>query len=166
MQGHARAHVFIVGSFPVVAVHSPIAIELRLPDWMHQNIHPVFHPMYLQLAGTKTVQPNLKQMLGNVLAPTDYGVERILAHRTVRGATEYLVQWEGCSYLQSTYEPESNLAFAQSKLSAYQNKRRQIETDVSCVLCEDPLRSGQIFVDSYNPTRLHTTDYNVDNVDA
>jgi hypothetical protein len=25
--------------------------------------------MYLQLAGTRTVQPNLKQVLGNVLTP-------------------------------------------------------------------------------------------------
>ena len=33
-----------VGSFPVVAVHSPIAIEVRLPNWLHKNIHPVFHP--------------------------------------------------------------------------------------------------------------------------
>ncbi len=31
------------GSFPVVAVHSPLAIELRLPAWMHRNIHPVFY---------------------------------------------------------------------------------------------------------------------------
>eukprot|EP01046_Picozoa_sp_COSAG06_P055358 COSAG06_NODE_10156_length_1738_cov_4.849908_3_plen_91_part_01 len=39
-----------VGSFLVVAVHSPIAIEVRLPSWLHKNIHPVFHPMYLKLS--------------------------------------------------------------------------------------------------------------------
>eukprot|EP01043_Picozoa_sp_COSAG02_P116167 COSAG02_NODE_52572_length_307_cov_0.625000_1_plen_51_part_10 len=38
---------------------------------------------------------------------------RILAHRIVNGKTEYLVQWEECSYLQSTYEPECNLSYAQ-----------------------------------------------------
>eukprot|EP01043_Picozoa_sp_COSAG02_P032841 COSAG02_NODE_2212_length_9491_cov_210.102215_3_plen_126_part_00 len=122
--------------------------------------------MYLQLAGTRTVQPNLKRVLGNVLTPADYGVERILAHRTVRGVTEYLVQWEGCSYLQSTYEPECNLAFAQSKLSLYRNKRRQIETDVSCVICEDPLRSGQVYVDTYNLARLYPLYANGDDVDG
>ena len=130
------------GSFPVVAVHSPLAIELRLPKWMHANIHPVFHPMYLQLASTSTVQKNLKATLGDILAPAEYGVDRILAHRVVRGVTEYLVQWEGCSYLQSTYEPESNLTHAQAKLTTYQNKRRQIETDVASVIFEDPWRNG------------------------
>ena len=100
--------------------------------------------MYLQLAGTRTVQSGLKKQLGNVLTPADFGVEKILAHRTVRGQVQYLVQWEGCSYLQSTYEPESNLIHAQSKLAEYQQKRRQIETDVACVLCEDPFRSGEV----------------------
>ena len=79
-----------------------------------------------------------------MLTPADFGVEKILAHRTVRGQVQYLVQWEGCSYLQSTYEPESNLIHAQSKLAEYQQKRRQIETDVACVLCEDPFRSGEV----------------------
>ena len=37
---------------------------------------------------------------------------------------------------------------AQSKLAEYQKKRRQIETDVAYVLCEDPLRSGQVFTRS------------------
>ena len=75
------------GAFPVVAVHSPLAIELRLPAWMHQQIHPVFHPMYLKLASTTTVQKDLKRTLGTVFEPADFGVERILAHRIVKGRT-------------------------------------------------------------------------------
>ena len=71
-------------------------------------------------------------------------MERILAHRVVNGETQYLVQWEGCSYLQSTYEPESSLSHAQTKLSQYHRKRRKIEVDVSTVLCEDPLRIGAV----------------------
>ena len=94
------------------------------------------------MASTSTVQKNLKATLGDILTPAEYGVERILAHRVVRGVTEYLVQWEGCSYLQSTYEPESNLTHAQAKLTTYQNKRRQIETDVASVIFEDPWRNG------------------------
>ena len=86
----------------------------------------------------------LKATLGNVLTPSDYGVDRILAHRVVNGTTEYLVQWEGCSYLQSTYEPECNLTYAQTKLSAYQNKRRKIVTDVASVMCDDPWRNGTV----------------------
>jgi len=132
------------GAFPVVAVHSPLAIEVRLPKWMHDNIHPVFHPMYLRLASRTTIQSDLRWQLGNVLTPADFGVDRILAHRSVRGQTEYLVQWEGCSYLQSTYEPESSLSHAQTKLTQYHQKRRKIEIDVATVLCDDPLRTGAI----------------------
>jgi hypothetical protein len=125
---------------------------------MHANIHPVFHPMYLQLASTKSVQSNLKATLGNVLTPSDYGVDRILAHRIVNGKTEYLVQWEGCSYLQSTYEPECNLSYAQTKLSAYQSKRRKIVTDVASVMCDDPWRNGTAVAVDYRRVNelLHT----------
>ena len=100
--------------------------------------------MYLRMASTTTVQRDLKAKLGNILTPADYGVERILAHRVVRGETQYLVQWEGCSYLQSTYEPESSLSHAQTKLSQYHSKRRKIEVDVATALCEDPLRTGAV----------------------
>eukprot|EP01043_Picozoa_sp_COSAG02_P069361 COSAG02_NODE_11852_length_1642_cov_18.889825_2_plen_97_part_00 len=42
--------------------------------------------MYLQLASTKSVQSNLKATLGNVLAPSDYGVDR--RGRQVRDVSE------------------------------------------------------------------------------
>ena len=51
------------GSFPVVAVHSPLAIELRLPSWMHDRMHPVFHPMYLKLSSQNRTEPGLKKLL-------------------------------------------------------------------------------------------------------
>ena len=94
--------------------------------------------------GVTTMQLGLRKQLESALNPERFGVERILAHRIVNGMTEYLVQWEGCSYLQCTYEKEDNLSHAQRKLAAYQAKRRQIEIDASLVLCEDPLRTGSI----------------------
>ena len=54
------------------------------------------------------------------------------------------MQWEGCSYLQSTFEPEESLAHAQTKLAQYHRKRRLLEIDVATVLCEDPLRTGAV----------------------
>ena len=51
------------GSFPVVAVHSPLAIEIRLPSWMHDRMHPVFHPMYLKLSSQNRTEPGLKKLL-------------------------------------------------------------------------------------------------------
>ena len=107
----------------------------------------------LKLSDTVSTQKNLKQVLGNVFHGADYGVDRILAHRVVGGKTEYLVQWEGCSYLQSTYEPEEALPHAQRKLAQYQTKRRAIEVDVAFVLCEDPLRTGAIFASEHRVRR-------------
>eukprot|EP01044_Picomonas_judraskeda_P015491 COSAG03_NODE_2603_length_2602_cov_164.274071_2_plen_151_part_00 len=34
----------------------------------------------------------------------------------------HLVQWQNCSYLQSTFEPESGLAHAQKAIAKYQRK--------------------------------------------
>jgi hypothetical protein len=123
-------------------VHSPIAIEVRLPSWLHKNIHPVFHPMYLKLSDKVSPDKGLRKTLENVFEPGDYGVEGILAHRKRGNKTEYLVQWENCSYLQSTWEPEDGLAHAQRHLTAYQKKSRQVEIDVASVLLEDPTRLG------------------------
>ena len=53
-------------------------------------------------AEKQTIDSNLRAQLGNVFESADYGVERILAHRARGKLTEYLVQWENCSYLQAT----------------------------------------------------------------
>ena len=54
-------------------------------------------------------------------------MEHIIAHRNGRQGTDYLVQWRHCSYLQSTWEPESNLTSAQTAINAYMSKSRKIE---------------------------------------
>ena len=115
------------GAFPVVAVHSPLAIELRLPAWMHSRIHPVFHPMYLRPSPTVSQEPRLRQNLETILNPGEYEVEHIIAHRKGRQGTDYLIQWKNCSYLQATWEPEANLTSAQSAITAYMAKSRKIE---------------------------------------
>lgn len=132
------------GSFPVVAVHSPIAIEVRLPAWLHANVHPVFHPMYLKPASNKSVDGGLRTKLQSVFEPKTEGVQGILAHRLRKGGTEFLVQWEGCSYLQSTWEPEAGLAGAQRHLTAYAKKSRKVEVSVCDVLMNDPRRTGEV----------------------
>ena len=47
--------------------------------------------------------------------------------RSRGGHNEYLVQWENCSYLQATWEPQTNLLSAQSKLTQYHAKARKVE---------------------------------------
>ena len=69
------------GPFTVAAVHSPIAVEVTLPKWLHANLHPVFHPMYLKMAEKRSADVNLRAQLRGVFDSADYGVESILAHR-------------------------------------------------------------------------------------
>jgi hypothetical protein len=116
------------GSFPVVAVHSPSAIEIRLPAYAHGRIHPVIHPMYLKLASNRSVQKGFRQVVDRHFDPS-YPVEAIVAHRRQNGRLEYLVQWEGCGLLQSTWEPEDNLVTAQRVRDRYwqRSQQRQLE---------------------------------------
>ena len=134
------------GAFQVVAVHSPIAIELRLPSWLHSSIHPVFHAMYLKPSTTASADRGMKKLLQDVFEPADYEVQVILAHRSRAAGTEFLVQWMGCSYLQSTWEPEAGLAHAQRHLSAYRDKSRHVDVDVATVMLCDPARLGSRLV--------------------
>ena len=82
--------------------------------------------MYLKMAEKRTVDVNLRKQLQGVFDSADYGVASILAHRVRSGETQYLVQWENCSYLQSTWEPESRLVSAHTILSRYHARARQV----------------------------------------
>ena len=55
----------------------------------------------------------------------EFGVKEILAHRTQRKKLQYLVRWEGCSYLQSTWEDSTSLATAPKVIKAYKAKTKQ-----------------------------------------
>ena len=98
--------------------------------------------MYIKPSSTVSEDRGLQKKIGNVFEPADYGVEGILAHRVRRGKTEYLVQWENCSYLQSTWEPESELTSAQRHLVAYNKKSRKIEMELATAMVEDGTRLG------------------------
>ena len=54
-----------------------------------------------------------------------FGVKEILAHRMLRKKLQYLVRWEGCSYLQSTWEDATSLAAAPKVVKAYKAKTKQ-----------------------------------------
>ena len=107
-------------------MHGPRAIEIRLPTYAHGRIHPVIHPMYLKLATTRSTQKGLKAVIDRHFDAA-YPIESIIAHRNVDGKTEYLVQWEGCGLLQSTWEPEDGLAAAQHVRDRYWKRNSQRE---------------------------------------
>ena len=117
---------FFTSFCPELAVHGPRAIEIRLPTYAHGRIHPVIHPMYLKLATTRSTQKGLKAVIDRHFDAA-YPIESIIAHRNVDGKTEYLVQWEGCGLLQSTWEPEDGLAAAQRVRDRYWKRNSQRE---------------------------------------
>ena len=131
------------GAFEVESVHSPVAIRVKLPGWLSANIHPVFHPMHLKPTTSAALDVGIRNRLSSVFEPEDYEVSGILAHRKRGPHTEFLVQWVGCSYLQSTWEPESGLAHAQRCLTAYMAKATKIEVAVVDALLMDPARLGR-----------------------
>ena len=86
----------------------------------------------------------IRDRLSSVFEPEEWEVSGILAHRKRGQHTEFLVQWAGCSYLQSTWEPESCLAHAQRCLTAYMAKATKIEVAVVDALLMDPERLGRV----------------------
>ena len=52
------------------------------------------------------------------------------------------MQWENCSCLQSTWEPEAELVSAQRLLAAYNKKIRKIDMELATAMVEDGTRLG------------------------
>ena len=137
------------GNFEVVAVHSPNAIEIHLPKYMHVRVHPVIHPQYLRLAerksngqfvtgvekgsGLRELIEGAAGQVGCFDTADGYGVDEIVAHRKVGvppdERLEYLVRWENCSNLQVTWEPTDSLLFAPQKLKKYHKKERELRME-------------------------------------
>ena len=108
--------------------------HIQLPVWA---IRPVFHPIYITPSSATA-----EDKIGSVFEPAEYGVEGILAHRKRHGKTEYLVQWESCSCLQSTWEPGAGLSSAQRILTACNWKSRKIGMELAAAMVDDETRLG------------------------
>ena len=95
------------------------------------QVHLVLHPSFLR----RSAKVGSEDMRGRRLyGGTDlkglfdrpeFGVKEILAHRMQRKKLQYLVRWEGCSYLQSTWEDATSLATAPKVIKAYKAKTKQ-----------------------------------------
>ena len=72
-----------------------------------------------------------------------FGVKEILAHHMLRKKLQYLVRWEGCSYLQSTWEDAASLATAPKVVKAYTAKQRDMslraESAWTCMTAAPPI---------------------------
>ena len=108
-----------VGPFLIQAQNGPVTYTLDLPP--DAKIHPRFHVKLLKPADPET--PLQKTFHFEQEEEDEFEVEKILAHRTTRNETEYLVKWLGYDNSENTWEPEDNLTNCKQKLQKY--KRRQ-----------------------------------------
>ncbi len=71
--------------------------------------------------------------------PGEWNVERILAHRFVRGRPEFLTKWEGAAPGKETWEPVGNFVHRYSyKLPEY-CKKKGLSLDLVEYLSSSPL---------------------------
>ena len=119
-----------MGHWKVLQVHSDGAARVDMPAYLSQ-VHPVIHPSFLRRsakAGTESVDGQRLDGatdLAGLFDRPEFGVKEILAHRMLRKKLQYLVRWEGCSYLQSTWEDAASLAKAPKVVKTYKAKTKQ-----------------------------------------
>lgn len=96
------------GPFTLLAQRSPVSFQVELPPTMH--IHDVFHvdrfkPFIAspESLGRRSLPPPDPEVVNGEV---EYEVESILAHRTRRKRTEFLIKWVGYDEVKdSTWEP-------------------------------------------------------------
>jgi hypothetical protein len=115
-----------VGPFLISDRNGPVTYTLDLPP--DARIHPRFHIKLLKSADPET--PLQKTFHFEPEEENEFEVEKILAHKTTRKDTEYLVKWLGYPDSENTWEPEDNLSNCQQMLRKYKKgltitRRRQ-----------------------------------------
>ena len=108
-----------IGPFKILQVINPTAYKLDLPA-QFAKIHPVFHTSLLK--AFHGVSREQRPPVFQDASTSEYEVEQLLAHRTVRNQTQYLIQWKGYPSWDNTWEPESNLTHCQDLLQEYRTR--------------------------------------------
>jgi hypothetical protein len=123
-----------MGPFKIMEAvgESKLAFRLELPRTM--RIHPVFHVRLLDQYHPNKVpgrtQPPPPPEL--VEGEAEYTVSKILDSRIRRNKLEYLVDWEGYSEDERTWEPAMNMEGAQEAVAEFhrQYPHRPANTDI------------------------------------
>ena len=115
-----------IGPFTIKARKHKDAFELNLQGKF--KFHPVFHVNLLKpyLDNDDTEFPESRQVPPEPVIIEDqqeFEVEAILGKRTYHGSTQYLVQWKGYPFEDSTWEPLSNLDNAKELISKYDRRK-------------------------------------------
>ena len=112
------------GPFEISHVISPLAYRLQLPPMW--KIHDVFHASLL-LTYRETAEHGLNFINlppEEIDGEEEYEVANILSHQGTPGQRTYLVSWKGYSFVENTWEPETNLQHAQTLLKKYKQWNR------------------------------------------
>ena len=126
------------GPYPVIRKVSPLAYELDIP--VGTKIHPVVSIAYLSRYRS---HEDPFQRVPPPPGPIEYDnsdtsgdseqkgkhweLERIVAHDTKRGQTQYLVRWKGYGPKEDKWMKTSQLKHAKQLLAEYQERRRRTE---------------------------------------
>jgi hypothetical protein len=111
-----------LGPFKIIQVINPVAFKLALPSSM--KVHPVFHSSLLEPKAEDTfpTQQQAPPMPIVVEGNQEFVVRAILDSRVIRGVRRFLVDWEGYSPDDRTWEPESNLRHCRRLLTEFKSK--------------------------------------------
>ncbi len=96
-----------IGPLPVLAKVGNVAYRVQLPANL-ARLHPVFHVSLLKEFVGKAPPP--REPVFETEEGAELEVERLTAHRTVRGKRQFLVQWKDYPVFESTWEPEEGLS--------------------------------------------------------
>ncbi|XP_073411329.1 uncharacterized protein [Dendrobates tinctorius] len=98
-----------IGPYKITKLVSNVACRLQLPRSM--RIHPVFHVSLLKTATPNSFPGRSSSPPAPVLidGQEEFVVEKILDSRLRRDGVQYLVQWQGYSSEDNSWEPASNL---------------------------------------------------------
>lgn len=108
-----------IGPLRVLERIGAVAYRLQLPDTL-ARLHPVFHVGLLRpFSGTA---PPQRPPIFTCDEADEFEVDRLTAHRTVRGTRQFLVSWKGYPLWDSTWEPEANLKGCPDLLAAYKTE--------------------------------------------
>jgi len=122
-KGSRKLRAKFIGPFSITKRVSSTAYELDLPS--NLKVHPVINLQYLKeyhsnppkFPGRSEPQP--PPIMDAVNEVLEYEVEKVVAHRDVRGSREYLIHWKGYEDHDDTWEPLENLANADESIQEY-----------------------------------------------
>ena len=110
-----------VGPYAIEEVVSLNAVKLQLPTLM--RIHPVVDVSWIvqykkQVKGQKKEEGKPVEIEG----VEEWGVEKILNKKKIRGVEKYLVQWKGFTAEEDTWERIENLKNAEEAIKEFEGR--------------------------------------------